>query len=195
MELNDLKKTWDSDDNDPGLATLLPAMIDLVTQQKYQSRIRKIAHPETIGSIICLAAAVVIGFNFYKLDNLLLQGVGMLSILLLLALPVISFLSVKQLNMAEDTNRPHAEVLKIFATQKIRFCQLQKINITLSYLLLVTVIILLSKFFAGRDLTDNKYFWMLSFTLGYIFLLFFSTFVLRSYKNTLRKAEELLQEL
>lgn len=195
MELDDLKNTWDNQNDKAKKEILTLKIIDRMTQTKYNSKINKIAYPEILGSIICLIAIIFIGFNFHKLDTTFLQGVGVISILILLTLSVVSFLSLRQLKMTNDFNKPYAETLKIFATQKIEFYKLQKINLTLSYLLLVTVIILISKFFSGRDITDSKYFWTFSFTFGYIFLLFFSKFVVKFYKNTLRKTEELLQEL
>ena len=194
MELDDLKHTWDNQKNKEQ-QKITSKMIDQMTQTKYNSKINKIAYPEIIGSVICLLAALSIEFNFYKLDTSFLQGVGVLSILNLLTLSAISILSLRQLKITSDFNQPYAETLKIFATQKLQFYKLQKINITLSYLLLVTVIILLSKFFSGRDITDSKYFWTFSFSFGYIFLLFFSKFVTKFYKNTLKETEELLHEL
>jgi len=41
----------------------------------------------------------------------------------------------------------------------------------------------------------NKYFWTFSFTLGYIFLLFYSKWVSKHYNKILSQAEELLKEL
>jgi uncharacterized membrane protein required for colicin V production len=72
---------------------------------------------------------------------------------------------------------------------------LQKLNVTLSYLLLISIIVLMSKLMGGKDLSDNKYFWLFSFTIGYIFLLFFSKWVEKNYRKTLQQAEELLKEL
>ena len=195
MELDDFKNTWDNQSNETQQQNLTFKIIDQMTQSKYNSKINRIAYPEIIGILICLFATIFIALNFYKLDNIFLQGVGIVSILLLLTLSVVSFLSLRQLKKTNDFSKPYAETLKIFATQKLEFYKLQKINMTLSYLLLVTVIILLSKFFSGRDITDSKYFWTFSFSFGYIFLLFFSKFVTRFYKTTLRKSEELLQEL
>lgn len=195
MELDDLKNTWDNRSNKEQQQNLTTKLIDQMTQEKYNSKINKIAYPEIIGSVICLLATIFIGLNFYKLDTNFLQGVGVISILVLLTLSVVSFLSLRQLKITNDFSKPYAETLKIFATQQLEFYKLQKINMTLSYLLLVTVIILLSKFFSGRDITDSKYFWTFSFSFGYIFLLFFSKLVTRFYKTTLRKSEELLKEL
>jgi uncharacterized membrane protein YqhA len=97
--------------------------------------------------------------------------------------------------MTADLNKTYAETLKDFAIQKLRFHKFQKINVTLSYLLLITTIILMSKFLNGKDITANKYFWIFSFTIGYLFLLFYSKWVSKYYNNTLRQSEDLLKEL
>jgi len=195
MELDELKKAWDNQSDETEHQNLTLKIIDQMAQTKYNSKIKSVAYSEISGSVICLMAIVFIGFHFHKLNTIVLQGVGIVSILILPTLSIISFLSLQQLKMTSDFNKPYAETLKIFANKKLAFFKLQKINITLSYLLLVAVIILVSKFFSGRDVTGNKYFWLFSFTIGYIFLLFYSRFVTRFYQNTLRKSEELLQEL
>jgi hypothetical protein len=195
MELDDLRSTWDSQNSGAQSQKSVSKIIDQMAQQNYKSRIRRIVYPEMFGSFICLLGAVYIGFNFYRLDTTFLQGVGLVSILLLLILTVNSFLSLKQLSTVADVNRPYADALKIFAVEKLRFYKLQRISITLSYLLLVTVIILFSKFFGDRDITASKYFWAFSFCIGYIFLLLFSSFVSKYYKTTISQTEELLHEL
>lgn len=196
MELEDLKNAWNRANNPvKQQQNLTTKIIDQMTQRKYYSKIKKIAYPEIIGIFICLIAASYIALNFYKLDTTFLQGVGIVSISLLLTLSIISFLSFRQFNIKGDVNKPHVETLKIFAIQKIQFYKLQKINITLSYLLLVTIIILLSKLFSGIDITNSKYFWTFSFCFGYIFLLFYSKWVLKYYRKTLKQTEELLHEL
>ena len=196
MELDDLKNTWDNisklTEKQPHLT---PKIIDQMIQKKYNSKINKIAYPEITGMIICLIGTVFIGVNFYKLNTFFLQTVGIVSSLLLVTVSAISLLSIRKLTITGDVNQPYAETLKIFASRKLEFYKLQKINITLSYLLLVTIIILLAKLFNGRDITDSKYFWMFSFTFGYIFLVFYSKLVSKSYKKTVTQAEELLQEL
>jgi hypothetical protein len=196
MELDELKNTWDNANNlVEQQQNLIPKMIDQITQKKYHSKIKKIAYPEIIGVIICLISAFFIGVNFYKLDTTLLQGAGIMSILLLVTLSILSLLSLRQLNIPEDVNRPYAATLKIFATQKLQFFKLQKMNVILSYLLLVSILILLSKFFNGRAISEIKYFWIYSFSFGYLFLLFYATWVAKYYKKTLQQTEELLQEI
>ncbi len=195
MELDELKNTWDNQGKKEQQSNLTIKYIDQITAEKYNAKINKIAYPEMVGSCICLLSIINIGINFYKLDTAFLQSVGILSIVVLLALSIISFLSLRHLKIPDNFSRPYAETLKIFTTKKLEFFKLQKINMTLSYLLLVTIIILISKFFNNKDITGNKYFWIFSFTFGYLFLLFVTKIVTKSYKNTLTKTEELLQEL
>lgn len=195
MELDDLKNTWkEATSPIQNRTNLTPDMLEK-TYDKYHLKLKRITIPEIAGSVVCLAAAVFIGLSFDKLDTALLQGTGVLSILLLLLLPFISSLSTRQLSMRGSMTNPHAETLRAFAVQKIRFVKLQKLNVALSYLLLVTIIVLLSKLFSGKDLTGNKYYWLFSFTIGYIFLLFYSKWVEKYYLRTVRQAEELLREL
>ncbi len=195
MELDDLKNTWHNRSVQAQQQNVTFKLIDEMTQIKYHSKIKRIAYPEIVGSIICLMATIFIALNFYKLDTLFLQSVGILSIIVLLTLSILSFWSLRHLKMINDFNVSYSEALKRFATQKVKFYKLQKVNMTLCYVLLVTTIILLSKFFSGKDITGSNYFWTFSFSFGYVFLLFFSRFVTRFYKDTLKKSEELLQEL
>ena len=196
MELDDLKNTWNKTNMQvQKQETITPEMVEKMQGQKYRSKMKNIHFPEILGSIVCLAAAAFIVLKFDILDTVLLQGAGVLSILLLLLLPVISAISTWQLNKAPNVNSPYAQTLKAFANQKVRFVKLQKLNVTLSYLLLICIIVLMSKLMGGTDLSDNKYFWIFSFTIGYIFLLFYSKWVEKYYRKTLQQAEELLREL
>ena len=196
MQLDDLKNTWDNPNNPAEQKQhLTTKMIEQMTQKKYNSKIKKIAYPEIIGVIICLISVLFIGINFYKLDTTFLQGAGIVSVLLLVTLSILSLLSLRQLTIPEDVNRPYAATLKIFATQKLQFFKLQKINAVLSYLLLVSILILMSKYFDDRDITGIKYFWIYSFSFGYLFLLFYSKWVAKYYKKTVKQSEELLQDL
>lgn len=192
MELDDLKNAWSKAS---GQAKIDTTIIDQITKSKYKSHLKKIIYPEIIGILICILGAIYIGFHFDKLDTNLLKGTGIITIVLLVSIPLISLISLFQFNNIGDLTKPYSETLKDFATQKIRFYKLFKISSLLSYLLLVTVIILLSKLFGENDLTKSKYFWIFSFSFGYIFLLFYSKWVAKYYNNTLQQAEDLLNEL
>jgi hypothetical protein len=196
MELDDLKNSWQHANDQPGKQQQLsPAMIEQVTQAKYRSGINKIAYPEIAGILVCLAGVVFVLFNFGKLNTVFLKGTGILSVLVLAAVSVISLLSIRQFNLALDMGNPYTDALKAFAIQKIRFHKFQRLNFILCHLLMVTVIILLSAFFGKQGIASSKYFLTFSFSLGYLFLLFYSKGVFRHYNNSLRRAEELLKEV
>lgn len=196
MELEDLKNDWEAiNSHSNKQENFNPEIINQMTQTKYNSKLKKIVYPEMIGLFICLAGVAFIFLNFGKLDTAVLQVTGIITILLLLTISTLSQMSIRPLRLGTDVSKSYAETLKSFASQKIRFHRLQRANITLSYLLLVTTTILLSKFVSGKDISDNKWFWTFSITFGYIFLVFFSKWVMKSYSKTLKRAEELLKEL
>jgi len=196
MELDDLKNTWQDISNQAEKKqTLTPEMIDHITRNKYHSKIKTIALPEILGALICFAGAGYIGLNFGTLETFFYQAAGIVTIVLLVALPLISLASIRQLKMTGNVNRSYADTLKQFAIQKIRFCRLQKLNFTLSYLLLATAILLSARLFGKSWASGNKFFFIASFSIGYIVLLFFSKWVWKRYNNILQQAEELLKEV
>jgi hypothetical protein len=196
MELDDFKNTWEDISNQVEKQQNLNLKIfDKMKKMKFRSSLKKIILPEILGSVVCILCAVFIGFNFYKLNTVAYQIVGVVSILLLVILPAISVMSIHPLYQSVDLNKSYADTLKEFAVQKIKFCKLQKLNLTLSHLLLVTIILLSTKLFGRNDIADSPYFYIFSFSFGYIILLFFSKWVFKSYNKTIRKTEDLLNEL
>ncbi len=197
MELEDLKQNWNSMNTESAVSDKLTGeIIDQMTQRKINSKINKIRTPEITGGLVCILGLVFIGYNFDKLDSTFLQSIALITILLLMALPLLSFLSLKQFDLNDDPkDKPYIETIKQFAVQKLRFQKYQQINIFLCYLLLVGVVILLPKFFSGKDLSQSKTFWMFAFSFGYILLMLFSRWVKKYYAKSLNQAEELLREV
>ena len=196
MELDALKNDWANMNSQPTAQQHLSTKtIDQITRTKYSSRMKRIALPELAGMAVCIAAIIYIGMNFYRLDTAFMKGAGIVAQLTLVALCFISVLSLRQVNITREVSKPYAETLKAFAVGKLRFYRYQKINMVLSYLLLVTVIFILSKIVGGKDLSHNNYFRLMGFSVGYIFLSFFSRWVFKKYKRTLQQAEELLKEV
>ncbi len=99
MELDDLKSTWQNESNDATQNYLTTSIIDKMTKEKYHSKIKKITLPEIIGSIVCIIAAGIMVLNFKKLDTVVLQAVGVASIIILLVISGLSILSLQRLNM------------------------------------------------------------------------------------------------
>ena len=99
-------------------------MIDHITQFKYKSNLKKIIFPEIIGIMVCIVAAIYIALHFDKLDTNLLKGMGILTIVLSVLLPVINLIILLQFNNIDDLNKTSSETLKGFVTQKVRFNKL-----------------------------------------------------------------------
>ncbi|RYY46233.1 MAG: hypothetical protein EOO06_14910 [Chitinophagaceae bacterium] len=196
MELDELKQAWNESNYRSANSDVVSHKLELDKKSKsYQSNLKKIIIPELIGSIMCIAAAIWIGLQFMEMDKLPLRAAAILSVILLLALPALSLSSTVRLNSLADLQASYKVNITRFAQKKIWFVKLQKINITLSYLLLVSIIVLLSGLTGKGELYYNKYFWICSFTVGYIFLLFYSRWVEKYYRNNLQQAEELLVDL
>jgi len=196
MELDELKNGWGNSNNRPtNQNSLTSKMIDQMIQTKYNSKLNKIRYPEIGGGLVCAIAIVFIACNFNELDTSVTTCTGAIAILLLLLLPILSFLSLSKLNSESAVNESHVEVLQQFAIDRLRFQRYQKMNVTLCYLLMVAIIILLPKFFYGKDIVINKAFWTFAFSFGYIFLMVFSGLITRYYGRSLNQAEELLREI
>jgi hypothetical protein len=151
--------------------------------------------PELLGSLICISSAFFIGFNFDKLNGFFYQIIGVLGISIFVIVTAISLLSLQNLYKVGDVGKPYVDTLKDFATQKIKFHKLQKLNLKFSYLQLVIVVLLLPKLFSKNGIPYSIYLYAFSFTCCFIFLLFFSKWVMKSYNKTIRQTEDLLNEL
>jgi hypothetical protein len=196
MELDDFKNTWDEISNRvKEKQNLNLKMFDKMNKSKFNSSLKKILLPEILGSIICIGFAIFLVFNFDKLDTVSFKIAGGIAILLFIFLPVISLLSIQRLYKSADINKSYADTLKDFAVQKINFCKLQKLNFTLSYLLLAMIILISTRLFGKNEATYSTYFFIISFGFGYIVLLSFSGWVFKKYNKTIRQTEDLLNEL
>ncbi len=196
MELDELQDTW----NELGKQTAAkplsaPAGITSTHKSILRSRLYRILLPEIAGGIVCLLSILYILLHFDRLDSTGFRFTGILTILLLGAMCLLSLCSLQYLYKSEDLNRPYAETLRAFSYQKSRFCRLQKINLFLGYGLLASSILLSTRIFGRNPVTDNKYFFLITYLTGYYFLFFFSRKVFSGYQKTIRETETLLQEL
>jgi len=196
MELDDFKNTWDDlSDNVRVNQNFNLKQFNKMNKTKFQSSLNKILLPEILGTIFCIGFAIYIGYNFTKLETITYRIVGIVTVLLLVILSVISLMSVLPLYKIADFTKSYSETLKNFATKKINFYKLQKLNLLLGYLLLVGVIVLSTRLFGRNEITDSKYFFVFTFIFGFSFFLIFSKWVANNYKKSIRKAEDLLKEL
>lgn len=137
MDLDDLKKTWQEANSQVNEHQRIPpGVIDEITQTKYKARLKKIAYPEIIGTLVCFIGVAFIILNFRTLNTAFLQTSGIIASLILLVLPLISFVILWQFNKIGDVSKPYAETLKKFASQKLIFFKFQQVSLVCGYLLL-----------------------------------------------------------
>ncbi|MBP6025142.1 hypothetical protein [Ferruginibacter sp.] len=196
MELDELKSSWETLSRKMEKQQQLNAkLIEQMTNQNYKHRLNNIARPEFIGSIICFIFAIALVYNFNTLNTLLLQICGGFSILFLILLPLLSLRSIRGLQTINMTLSTYKNTLKEFAIQKIRFQKIQKLNVFLSFIFIISFAPVSVKLIAGKDISQNITLWLTVLPANVIVLFFVSRWVLKHYNNTLKKAEELLTEI
>ena len=196
MELDDYKNTWD--DLSTGVKVnqnFKLKQFDKMNKTTFQKIRNNIILPETIGSIVCLAFAIYIGFRFDNLTTTTFKIIGIATILVLLILCAISLMSILPFYKIDNLNKTYSETLQDFAAKKINFCKLQTLNFRLSYILLVLTILLSSRLFGQNEITNSKYFFVFTFIFGFSFFLVVSKWVAKNYKKSIRHTEELLKDL
>lgn len=196
MELDELKFSWEAlSEKLEKQQKLNSKLIEQMTNQTYRNRLNNIARPESVASIFTFIIAIFLAFNFGKLDTLLLQIFGGLSVFFLIIMPVLSLKSIRGLRTIKVSLATYANTLKEFAVKKIRFQKFQKLNVRVSFLFMIVFAPVSIKLLAGKDVSQSISFWLIAVPVSAIFLFFFSRWTLRHYDNTLQKAEELLHEV
>lgn len=166
-------------------------LIERVTEQKFRSTMSRILYPEYVGAIVCYAGAAYLIWNFTRIDLWLMQIFGIIAVVLLIILPIISFISVREIKSVQLSIQSYSETIREYARQKIRFQKLQKLNIALAMIVMLTSIPVLVNI-QGKDISSIPYFWILLFPTGIVLFFAFAFGVLRHYNNALKEAEELI---
>jgi len=196
MELDELKNAWNErDPQSKPTQPLTTKFFDTLQKKKFYVKLNKIILPEILGSLVCLGGAFFIGFNFAKLARAAYQVIGVTGIVILVALPIVSWLSIQDLYKTVDADQTYQEAVRDFAFHKKKFSRLQRTNLLLCYLLLLAIVLLLPAFLEKKGVTGNNNFLVMAFSLGFCFLLIFSKWVIKRYQKTIRQAEDLLKEL
>jgi hypothetical protein len=193
MELEDLKMGWETANRDKEFAQkLTDDKINTMINAQVRLKLKNILYPELAGAAVCFAGAVYLGWNFAALDTVFLQTTGLASMVFLIVMPLISIFSLHQLRKIGHVTRPYKQTLTTFGRRRMRFLRFQQVNVGLGFLFMMAVIPVMSKIVHGVDITDSLGFWSLAFAVGFVFLWFFSRWVLRHYHRTLAEAHELL---
>lgn len=195
MELDEMKNLWEGMSNRiEKQERLTKNLIGNVTEEKYNSKLKKIRYSEIVGAIICYLGAIYLIINFMKIDPLAEKIFAVISIGLLITLPIISLRSLNSMQKVKISSKTYLETLNDFGKQKIRFQKFQKLNVSLGLFLILVAIPVLSAI-KGVDLSETKHFWILTFPISIIAFFGFAFWVLKSYNKSLEATEKLLSEI
>lgn len=195
MELEEMQQAWGKLSQQVEKQEILTnQLLEKTTRQSYHSRLNRIKYSELAGTLVCYAAAAYVSVHLAQLEGLWMQALAALTIVVLLVLPILSLASVRAVRGVNISVATYAETIQTFARQKIRFQQLQKINVLLGLVLLVVALPVLAAI-QGKDLGQIPYLWTVMVPVGMAVFLVFAFWVLRAYNKTLAEMENALSDI
>jgi len=197
MTLDEMQNVWsEMTEKLENQKQLTDTLIMEMTVQKFKNKIGKISSFESGGAVICFIAAILLTINIGKLDTWYLLASGIIVIGYLIIIPFIvlrSIQNMKRINISENTNR---QSLIDFTKRRKYFLLLQKIAIVLNFVLMVLILPVFSKIANDKDLfVNNANLWYWYVPVMLLFLIPFSRWGYKSYKNMTASAEHLLKDL
>ena len=196
MELEEMKSLWSNLSKEVEQQKILTDnLIIEMTKERINSKLNKIALPEMIGALVCLAGALFILVNFSKLDTWYFITCGVFTISYLILLPIISLNSLfKMKNVSlDDTN--YKQTLIKFSRNKKRYMMIQKSSIYFSLLLVFTAMPLAGKIINNKDIFIESNIWYIYLPIMLVFLFFFSRWGIKCVNNVTQSSEDLLKDL
>ncbi len=173
---------------------LTDSLIIKMTKSDYKNKLMKIFIPEMIGSLICFANAIYILCSFQKLDKWYLVICGIISVLILLLLPVLSFNAIHKIRSVNILDNNYKQSLLEYSKGKRQFVFVQKLSFYLGAVLLLTGLPVMGRLIAGKDLFIESSLW-LWYAIGYPFYYVISKWVFRKYVKLTEDAKDILKEL
>ncbi|MGI9546843.1 MAG: hypothetical protein ACR2MM_06390 [Flavobacteriaceae bacterium] len=165
-----------------------------MTQERYKSKLQTIAKYEGMGAIVCFASALIILFNFYKLDTWYLVLCGLFTLFFLLVLPVLVLRSIRNMKRINIATGNYSDNLLAFSRARNQFLFTQRIGIGLAFVLILTVLPVAGKIMNNRNLIEESEAWIWYIPIMMIFLVFFSLWGYNKYKRITISAENIIKE-
>ncbi|MBA2745637.1 MAG: hypothetical protein H0U44_05370 [Flavisolibacter sp.] len=195
MELEDMQNTWQEMSKKIDKQEILTnQFIEKMTHKKYKSKLNKIGNSEYVGILTCYAGAAYLIINFRKIDEFIFQLLCIITILLLFVLPIISLKSLKGLKTLSIHTAQYSETIRKYMQHKMKFYKLQRINLILAFLLLITILPVLASIY-GKEINSITNFWTIIVPACLVFFAGFSFITWRYYSKILKNVENELAEL
>lgn len=194
MELDEIKNQWEQLSAEIKKQKILTDKIIIeMTQERFNNQVRKIWIPEFIGTIVCVAIALVIVFNFGKLNTWYLMVSGTFSVIYLLVLPLAVLQSLTNMRKINLRTTNLKDTVLAYAKAKKQFWRIQKTGFYANFIFIVAILLVFGKLLGNKDvMLDSHIFYYLPIMA--IFLIVFSKWGFKQYKKATNNAEKLLEE-
>ncbi len=196
MEIEEMQALWsEMSDQLEQQKKLTNEIIMNMTQEKYSNKFKTISRFESLGAIVCFAAALYILFNFSKLEGVIEIGCGIFTLAFLILMPVLvlkSLWSLKNFNIGQKTTK---ETLVTYTAKKKQLLYLQQLGIYACFVLMFTIMPVTSKIMSNKDFFSipRDIGFYLGIGLALIFLFFYARWGYGCYKKITNSAESLLK--
>ncbi len=199
MELEEMQEVWSQLSGQlEKQKKLTDKMIIMMTQEKYRSRLNKIAYPEMIGTVMCYGMGIFILININKLDNWYTLLSGIISMIVLFILPILSLRSINKMRKVNIAANSYKETLLAYAKGKKQFQNGMKWGYYFGFILMFTIMPVTTKLLNNKDLFEGtKSIWpfVISIPLAITFFIVFSKWVFKHYISNINSAQSLIEEL
>lgn len=198
MELEELQAAWVQMSHElEKQKELTNEIIMEMTKEKYKSKFSKLLSFETLGALVCYIIAIVVLFNFRKLDTWYLQVCGIITLAFLTVLPSLVLMSLKRIQNLNILKGSYRENILKYTKEKNELMRLQKIGIVFSFLVMPIVVPVTSKIISGKDVFQQTIQPMqcIALIVAFAFMILITRWGLRNYKKITNSAEQLIKDL
>ena len=198
MEIEELQETWTRMSEELEKQKKLTDKIILnMTQERYSKKFRKVSFYESLGALICFAAAIYILINFTKLNGWLEISCGIFTLTFLILLPVLVLRTLKDIERLNIRAKPIKETLTNYSNKKKRLLILQQIGIYASFILFFTMMPVASKILGNKDFfsISRGIPFYVGIGIALIALFFYARWGYGCYKRITNSAKDVLEEL
>lgn len=195
MELEEMKAIWgEMSANIEKQQRITDTIIVQITKMNYRNTLSRILLPEAAGSLICIATVVFICINFQLLNTWYLQACGIVSVLLMIAMPYFSLKAICAVRRVNVQGNTYKQTLQAYSAGKLFFIKVQKANFYMGAVLMLAILPVMGALISGKNLFTQTWLWYI-YILAYPFFNAFSKWVFKHYAKTIAEAENVLKAL
>ncbi|WP_026968233.1 hypothetical protein [Algoriphagus terrigena] len=196
MELEEMKSRWqDLSVKVERQERIQKDILLEMTKTRFKRKLDGIRLPELFGTLISLAYAAYLVFNFGKIDLWFNQIFAVANVLFFVILPLASLMAIRRMNALQINHLAMTEMVGEFQRAKRNFWRVQQAAVWLSGVIVLTLVPVLGDIQDKMGRFLEAEFWMIYIPLALAFLFFFSRYVLGKYRRIINQSEDILREV